>query len=232
MNRACVHAVIVLALLNGYARAHVNVTPQGAKDLIATTDALVVVDVRESYEYCGPFGHIAGALNYPWNSGVLNASYSELPTDRPILVVCQSGGRSNAAANFLDSHGFSPVYDMTGGMGSWPWDTVACIDSDQDGINDDLDNCPTVYNPDQADSNQDGVGDACTAACPSLYIIDRIDFHDFAVLAQAWQQEGSSPADLNKDGAVDYPDLAILMQQWLDLCHLGPTAECPPRGGR
>ena len=36
-------------------------------------------------------------------------------------------------------------------------------DSDGDGIADCIDNCPNVPNPDQADSNSDGNGDACTA---------------------------------------------------------------------
>ena len=34
-------------------------------------------------------------------------------------------------------------------------------DTDGDGIPDHLDNCPNVYNPDQADGNEDGIGDAC-----------------------------------------------------------------------
>jgi hypothetical protein len=34
-------------------------------------------------------------------------------------------------------------------------------DRDHDGIPDEVDNCPDVYNPDQADSNHNGVGDAC-----------------------------------------------------------------------
>jgi hypothetical protein len=34
-------------------------------------------------------------------------------------------------------------------------------DSDGDGIGDDVDNCPLVYNPGQADADHDGLGDAC-----------------------------------------------------------------------
>ena len=37
-------------------------------------------------------------------------------------------------------------------------------DADGDGIIDDCDNCPDVFNPDQADTDGDGVGDACEPA--------------------------------------------------------------------
>lgn len=40
--------------------------------------------------------------------------------------------------------------------------SASAIDSDGDGLDDVVDNCPTVYNPDQLDTNGDGIGDACT----------------------------------------------------------------------
>ncbi len=38
---------------------------------------------------------------------------------------------------------------------------VEGADSDGDGVPDDMDNCPAVYNPDQIDTDMDGLGDAC-----------------------------------------------------------------------
>jgi hypothetical protein len=43
---------------------------------------------------------------------------------------------------------------------------VGPIDVDGDGIPDATDYCPSVANPDQQDSNGDGVGDACSQTSP------------------------------------------------------------------
>jgi hypothetical protein len=47
------------------------------------------------------------------------------------------------------------------GLGTILNDDVAPGDVDQDGVPDTIDNCPTVFNPDQADENDNGIGDAC-----------------------------------------------------------------------
>lgn len=45
--------------------------------------------------------------------------------------------------------------------------TPDIIDTDRDGVNDNVDNCPTTFNQDQADGDGDGVGNACDN-CPSI----------------------------------------------------------------
>lgn len=43
---------------------------------------------------------------------------------------------------------------------------MGVVDSDEDGVPNSEDNCPNISNPDQADSDGDGVGDACPVSKP------------------------------------------------------------------
>ncbi len=124
-----ISAVLVVTLSCSREVQHTDVTARQIKELIGTDTQLTVIDVREQSEYCDSAGHIPGAMNYPWTSGVLQKEYKQLPADNPILVVCRSGNRSNQAAAFLRSKGFSQVYDMLGGMRAWDGQTAACPDS-------------------------------------------------------------------------------------------------------
>jgi rhodanese-related sulfurtransferase len=177
MKRASNIIVLIIFLqilsLPQNAVAHTDITPLEAKELIDNNKNLTVIDVREESEYCSTTGHIPKALNYPWSSGVLEENYHELPLDGEFLVVCQSGHRSAPAADFLDTQGYLHVYVMEGGMSAWEWKTVGCVDTDLDGSNDDLDNCPQVSNAGQEDADKDGVGDACedsSTLCPAEMI--------------------------------------------------------------
>lgn len=220
-NLAFGSTLFVVCLLAPLASAHENVNRWEIEYL--QPPVKYILDVRTPGEYCKEgVGHIEGALNYKWPD-VLQENYTDFSVDDPILVVCQGGSRSNSAANFLDSKGFKHVYDLIGGMNRWVWDmeTVECgdpekVDSDKDGIEDESDNCPNTYNPGQGDADEDGIGNACDTDFPNLYVVDRVDFKDFAVLALAWSQQGDSlVADLDKSGVVNYGDLAILAEYWL-----------------
>ncbi len=58
------------------------------------------------------------------------------------------------AIDFVGNKGVSGIIDLKSLQGNE-------TDSDGDGITDDLDNCPSINNPDQKDTDDDGTGDAC-----------------------------------------------------------------------
>ncbi|MCP4260639.1 MAG: rhodanese-like domain-containing protein [Planctomycetes bacterium] len=147
-------AGVILIASNSCVWAHTDVTHQQARDLIDSTNDLIIIDVREPFEYCDDIGHIPWALNYPLSSGILETRYEELPMHSPILVVCRSGGRSNRAANFLDSKGFSMVYDMMGGMNAWIWETEPCKTGDNETVS--VETNTYVFLPDQSTLLQTG----------------------------------------------------------------------------
>ena len=77
-----------------------------------------VVDVRETDEYSG--GHIPGAINVPLSE--LTESYSRISPENNVYVVCQLGGSSARACEFLsnldDFNGVSFV-NVVGGTAAW-----------------------------------------------------------------------------------------------------------------
>lgn len=221
----CFSVVILVCVLSLSAFAHIDITPEQAEVMIAANESLVVLDVRDEDEYCGSLAHIPGALNYPWFGGVLQTQYEGLPLDQPILVICKSGGRSNMASEFLHARGFPLVFDMMGGMEAWTGATVTCVDTDRDGINDDLDICPCDVDPNQEDSDGDGLGDACDEDTPDLNF-RHVDIS--ASQAQALMKSGVPHLvldvresyeycdDLHIPGALNYPYRTGVLKQRLD----------------
>ncbi len=67
---------------------------------------------------------------------------------------CDDGARD-------DGDGCSAACVVEGGFACDGEPSVCAPDGDRDGVVDELDNCPTVSNPGQADGDGDGVGNAC-----------------------------------------------------------------------
>lgn len=74
-----------------------------------------VVDIRGVAEW--EAGHVPGAPNIPL--GYLAERLDELPAERPVVVHCESGGRSAIAASLLRAHGVDAVVDFHGGFRAW-----------------------------------------------------------------------------------------------------------------
>ena len=81
------------------------------------------------------------------------------------------------------------------------------IDSDGDGVGDICDNCPVHFNAEQIDSNSDGIGDACQCPCDSDDDFD-VDGTDLIAFSLSYA-EVNAGADLNEDSVVDEIDIEI-----------------------
>ncbi len=80
--------------------------------------SLNILDVREVEEVAG--GKIPGAVNIPL--GLIEFRMNELDKSKEYTIVCQSGGRSGIASQFLESQGYQ-VINMAGGMFAWDGET-------------------------------------------------------------------------------------------------------------
>jgi rhodanese-related sulfurtransferase len=75
----------------------------------------LLVDVREPDEFAAQ--RATGAVLLPISEFV--ARHGELPRNRPLLVICQSGSRSASATMFLLQNGWTDVRNVEGGTGAW-----------------------------------------------------------------------------------------------------------------
>ncbi len=140
-----------------------------------------------------------------------------------------------------------------------PWPLISAPgDEDGDGVPDGSDNCPTRYNPDQADGDGDLVGDACDCCrsvwnadqadgdedsvgdacdnCPSLHALDQSDA-DTDGVGDACDScpEVAAPAGVNQFGrplgAIDIDcDVDTDDYAILAACLAGPDEATPPAG--
>jgi rhodanese-related sulfurtransferase len=86
-----------------------------ALDYIKTTKDVMIIDVRNREEY--QRAHIKRAKNIPLDQ--VEKRKETLPTNKPILVYCQNGGRSVRAIRMLEVAGFTQLFHMDEGLRGW-----------------------------------------------------------------------------------------------------------------
>jgi glyoxylase-like metal-dependent hydrolase (beta-lactamase superfamily II)/rhodanese-related sulfurtransferase len=80
-------------------------------------DAVHILDVRSAEEFRGELGHIDGAQLIPLDE--LRARVSEVKSEKPVVVVCQTGKRSGMGTVVLGKAGLSQIANLAGGMVAW-----------------------------------------------------------------------------------------------------------------
>lgn len=77
-------------------------------------DGALLLDVRTEAEYAG--GHAKGAMHIPLDE--LEERAGELKGASEVYVICQSGGRSAQAVNYLTAEGVNAI-NVAGGTRAW-----------------------------------------------------------------------------------------------------------------
>jgi rhodanese-related sulfurtransferase len=74
-----------------------------------------LIDVRERDERDG--GYIAGSRNIPYR--LLPVAGADVPSDRPVVTICESGARAAIAASILTAKGVDARPVVDGGVNTW-----------------------------------------------------------------------------------------------------------------
>ncbi len=122
-------------LINEALESVEEVFPWDLAEAVEQNTELMLLDVREPYEYSAM--HIQGALNVP--RGILESAceydYEETvpelveARDREIIAICRSGKRSVLVAQVMQQLGYHNVKSLNTGMRGWS-------DDDQDMVDD------------------------------------------------------------------------------------------------
>jgi len=115
-------ALVVLGYeLRQRAHAAAAISPTEAVRLM--NGGAVLVDVRSANQFKD--GHISGARNVPGDQ--IPGGGLEKFKDKPLIVCCESGVASGAAARKLSALGFSQVFNLRGGLGAWRQDNLPVV---------------------------------------------------------------------------------------------------------
>ena len=100
---------------DGHNYKYFNFPVEDLRELVdAEADTYTILSVRQAADY--EKGHIAGAINIPFGKDMQN-SFSEIPTDKPVVVYCYTGQTASQVMAVLRMLGYE-AYNLNGGMGN------------------------------------------------------------------------------------------------------------------
>ena len=92
-------------------------SPLQATQMINRGRSTAVIDVRTAEEYAT--GHLRDAKNIPLADLGNRIGELDKAKVKTVIVVCQTGARSDKAARLLKSAGFEDIYGLEGGIAAW-----------------------------------------------------------------------------------------------------------------
>lgn len=95
--------------------ANIEIAPRAVKELLARDDKVLLVDVREQWEYDA--AHIDGSVLIPLRE--IPGNLQRIENAEEVVIFCHHGMRSLDAAAWLRSQGVEGARSMTGGIDRW-----------------------------------------------------------------------------------------------------------------
>jgi adenylyltransferase/sulfurtransferase len=93
-----------------------DITPTELARKMEANDAVILIDVREPYEWQA--GHLPTARHIPMAQ--IPQRLVEIPKDAEVIMICRSGARSARAQDYLlHQAGYTNVKNLVGGMQRW-----------------------------------------------------------------------------------------------------------------
>ncbi len=92
-------------------------SPDDFEQKLAQLGDVHLIDARTPPEL--EKGHLPNVLNYDYRADEIKKAVKELDKNKPVLIYCGSGIRSQKAAEIMIGAGFTEIYDMEGGMKAW-----------------------------------------------------------------------------------------------------------------
>ena len=124
VGAAGVMAVGVLGFeLRQRSQSAASVTPGDVVRLM--NGGATLVDVRSTNQFKD--GHISGARNVPGDQIAAGAAALDKLKDKTLVMCCESGTASGAAARKLAQLGHKQVYNLRGGLAAWRQDNLPLV---------------------------------------------------------------------------------------------------------
>lgn len=161
--------------VSGFTNGFKVYSPDGATWGVPVGDTISGIGDAFSYvvaiQYFSADGSGADTIGFG-GSGPSGTGWPPGYDDVPFSITIHPDIADTGKTICLDSTWFPPggdwLWASSSGSAEPDWSGPHCFtiygggeDSDGDGIGDELDNCPTVFNPEQEDTDIDGVGDSC-----------------------------------------------------------------------
>lgn len=116
--RGLVAALACLVLLVAVQAWAKDISVNDAADLMQNPpQGLTIVDVRTPAEFRE--GHLAGAVNMDFFGASFDSQILTLPKDKPILLYCRTGNRSEGAYDAMKKEGITNILHMNQGITGW-----------------------------------------------------------------------------------------------------------------